>query len=1004
MPEDSQLPPPSPDPEVSSVDATHEDTGSYASEAPEEATLPSDEIDEVPAELRDHPVYQIERELGRGGIGVVYLAHHKVMNIKVAVKLIQSDWVDTPSARERYRREINIAAGLDHPHIVRCRHAEPLGDVFLLVMDYLEGRNLSWVLAKHAPLKVHFVCHYVRQAALGLQHAHNHKLVHRDVKPSNLMLTPRGIVKVLDFGLARQCAAVDGFMTVTDAGGRFLGTAHYVSPEQAINARTADYRSDVYSLGCTMYHLLAGHPPFPGPTSQVLLAHLHQMPMPLHEVRPDVPEELAALVSRMMAKEPDDRIQTAGEVAKLLIPFTAPPPKAKGDTKEKTVVLKKHDSGHVRHTPAPRADKPAKKPTKAQEPAPVERSPARARLLVAGMAVLLCAACLAAFVAFSPRPTGTPMEPPVVQPEPGTVSLKIHPESAGVEVIPDRVVNRKIEEGILTLTLPPGEYTIRVRADAHVTTEKVFVVQPGSQFGPHAIALVAEAPKPVRLLLTCNVPEAEVLLNKVLQPQRTARSGEAVAYEVFDARVGQKIEVVVRHPDYTEDKQHVLLANDRTRLTVSLKKPAVAADQTNERKKDPADDTKKDDPVAEKKVETGKLRLVVKPAGVKISIDGKEVVDKSQYPDKGLEVELAAGSHKVRITRPGRDPKEEYEDLQEEITIVAGEVLNLRRVLLRKDFDYYAKGPDSWQVMQYRDAETGRMQDVPPIDDMSSNSLLLVGPDVAFIRKEVTTPFRKQGDALVKFNAYPARVEECALGHRGLDPKLKDRVLFGRYVGYYKGGVYVPEKQTLMAAVRTGVVFDLRPGDDLSPSKQWDLVKGVSRSTTLVHLPAKRTSPNLQVVFPADVGARARGTRDSATGPFRLAFANDQLPEPITPVAVGDNGSVVYSYKKKDGTLWLAASRCVRPADFDKRYGPVKQYTAPLDVCELVNRGQPLHNQPTLSRERTYVLCPDKVSVEPGKPGTPGRTMIYRVPADKRRVLMQILGEIEMEDATKPNG
>src|SRR5262249_20431634 len=160
------------------------------------------------------------------------------------------------------------------------------------------------VLEKKGPLPVAHACHFVRQAALGLQHASEQGMVHRDLKPHNLMVTPKGVVKILDFGLARLVVEkrVGPGLTAADA---VMGTPEYLAPEQALDARQADVRADIYSLGCTLYCLLAGQPPFPeGTAMQKVMAHLERQPRPLPEVRADVPAALWAVVERMLAKEP----------------------------------------------------------------------------------------------------------------------------------------------------------------------------------------------------------------------------------------------------------------------------------------------------------------------------------------------------------------------------------------------------------------------------------------------------------------------------------------------------------------------------------------------------------------------------------------------------------------------------------------------------------------------------------------------------------------------------
>jgi serine/threonine protein kinase len=275
--------------------------------------------------------YLILLPLGQGGMGAVFKARHTHLGKIVALKVLTTGRMGG-TAVTRFVQEMKAVGRLDHPNIVQAYDASAEGPPYL-VMEYLDGIDLSKLVKQRGPLPVADACDCVRQAALGLQHAHEHGLVHRDVKPSNLLLTPTGVVKLLDLGLARlhgepaaDCAgpATAGDTTRTD---QVLGTADYISPEQLRNARGVDIRADLYSLGCTLYHLLAGAPPFAGSGQTSLMAkqaaHLHQPPPPIAEHRPDVPPGLAAVLDRLLAKDPADRFGTPAEVALALQPFAA---------------------------------------------------------------------------------------------------------------------------------------------------------------------------------------------------------------------------------------------------------------------------------------------------------------------------------------------------------------------------------------------------------------------------------------------------------------------------------------------------------------------------------------------------------------------------------------------------------------------------------------------------------------------------------------------------------
>jgi hypothetical protein len=281
--------------------------------------------EELPVELREHPRYRVLRLLGQGGMGAVWAAEHRFMRRLVALKVIKHAYTSDPAAVERFRREVRAVAQLQHPNIVTAHDADRAGDTHFLVVEYVAGIGLDRLLRERGPLPVADACGYLQQAALALVHAHQHGIVHRDLKPENLMLTADGTVKVLDFGLAALTVerGPDGLTSQNV----LMGTPDYMAPEQAEDARSADTRADVYSLGCTLYHLLTGQVPFPAATGMLrVLAH-REKPLPsIRAARPDVPAQLAAVLERMLAKRPADRYQTPAEAAAALAPFAAPAP------------------------------------------------------------------------------------------------------------------------------------------------------------------------------------------------------------------------------------------------------------------------------------------------------------------------------------------------------------------------------------------------------------------------------------------------------------------------------------------------------------------------------------------------------------------------------------------------------------------------------------------------------------------------------------------------------
>src|SRR5262249_36087000 len=227
--------------------------------------------------------YVLLERLGEGGMGQVFKARHRVMRRLVALKLIRKERLLNPRAVRRFQREVRAAAQLSDPHIVLALDADQVGSSPFLVMEYIEGAaDLARLVKGSGPLPVEQACEYIRQTALGLQHAHQRGLVHRDIKPANLLLTAdRKLVKILDMGLARldhPSADGDGSSTLTGEG-TVMGTPDYLAPEQALEAHTVDVRADLYSLGCTFYHLLTGRVPFPtGTLLQKLNKHQNEDP------------------------------------------------------------------------------------------------------------------------------------------------------------------------------------------------------------------------------------------------------------------------------------------------------------------------------------------------------------------------------------------------------------------------------------------------------------------------------------------------------------------------------------------------------------------------------------------------------------------------------------------------------------------------------------------------------------------------------------------------------
>jgi hypothetical protein len=297
------------------------DPSAWPTSQPGESDSPRHE-DLSPRQVRD---YVLLEKLGEGGMGAVYRAQHTRLKRTVAVKLLLAERVQNPQAVARFEREMEAAGAFDHPHIVRAYDAGEAEGIPFLVMEYVPGLDLARLVRRSGTLVVADACELTRQAALALQHAYEHGLVHRDVKPSNLMLSENGQVKLLDLGLARLRQSQQEDDRELTAAGQAVGTLDYMAPEQFDNSRDADIRADIYGLGATLYKLLTGQPPFYGPQYKTPIARMMALAKeetrPITEFRPDAPTALAEVVQRMLAKDPDDRFAAPGEVAAALAPF-----------------------------------------------------------------------------------------------------------------------------------------------------------------------------------------------------------------------------------------------------------------------------------------------------------------------------------------------------------------------------------------------------------------------------------------------------------------------------------------------------------------------------------------------------------------------------------------------------------------------------------------------------------------------------------------------------------
>ena len=264
--------------------------------------------------------YKLIQRLGKGGMGTVFLAEHVTMNRRVALKIVPRSIAENRASLERFFAEARAIAALDHPNIVQAYSVDNEMDRYFIVMEFVDGQDLQRMVELNGPLGSDQAANYVRQAAEGLAHAHARNLVHCDIKPSNLLANNQGVIKILDLGLARLKESDEP--SGSGVGQPAFGTVDYMAPEQALQSANFDHRADIYSLGCTLYFLLTGHPPFPeGSLAQRIAKHQTQEPRDILLERPGASPKLVEICKRMMAKEPEDRYQSMQELSAALAPW-----------------------------------------------------------------------------------------------------------------------------------------------------------------------------------------------------------------------------------------------------------------------------------------------------------------------------------------------------------------------------------------------------------------------------------------------------------------------------------------------------------------------------------------------------------------------------------------------------------------------------------------------------------------------------------------------------------
>ncbi len=411
------------------------------------------------ADLGSLREYRLERELGHGGMGTVFEATHTRLNRQVAIKVLPPARMKNPESVRRFHREMQAVGNLDHRNIVRAYDAGEDDGQHFLVMEFVDGLDLSDVARRLGPLPIADACELIRKAAQGLEYAHQARLVHRDVKPSNIMATTNGEVKVLDLGLALLDESHGANEELTSTG-QVMGTLDYMAPEQLGDSHDVDCRADIYGLGATLYRLLTGQAPYANqryntpPKKLMAIATKPYTPVSAH--RDDVPKGLLTILDRMLAKNPDERFASAGEVSQALFRF------ARGSdisalvesasTAEQTV--EPVEESTLKHVSSALVDTlPGEQP---REKSPLRRWPPRVNHYLAATAVTVFCVLLTALLFKLRTPDGTLIV---------TIKEPLAAADLVVEIDGERAVDVSATDGgkILRVAVVPGQHALRIR-------------------------------------------------------------------------------------------------------------------------------------------------------------------------------------------------------------------------------------------------------------------------------------------------------------------------------------------------------------------------------------------------------------------------------------------------------------------------------------------------------------------------------------------------------------
>jgi serine/threonine protein kinase len=414
--------------------------------------------------------YTLVDKIGAGGMGQVFKAEHRRMRRTVAIKVLPPARMKDPATAARFQREVEAAAKLSHPNVVTAFDADEARGVHFLVMEYVDGTDLSALVKQNGPLPAPKAVNYILQAARGLEYAHGEGVVHRDIKPANLLLDKKGTVKILDMGLARISGGDAATQAELTGTGAVMGTVDYMAPEQALSTKHADARADIYSLGCTLYYLISGHAAYDGDTLVAkLLAHREQ---PIPSLDKDAPANLHAVFEKMVAKKAADRYQTMSDVIAALETCSVPLASSPSALKSVATAPESEALSFLQDMAANRVARQSPTPTKPTAAPWVAHKGRFNKKLVAAIAAGIIGAIVFAAVVIKLR---TPS---------GTLVIEIDQPGATVEVLDEAGTIEIVqpgERGAVSISVDPGKHRLRVKKDGFQFFTQDFAMESGGR-------------------------------------------------------------------------------------------------------------------------------------------------------------------------------------------------------------------------------------------------------------------------------------------------------------------------------------------------------------------------------------------------------------------------------------------------------------------------------------------------------------------------------------------